>query len=141
MDTTADGTILATGVEDGSVGLFNLGKFYDARDKDGDNDAAAIIGKYPSPALSVTFSPSGKTLATADSNGTVDLWDVQSGTKMLTFRLTEIAKLADFHSFSQLSLTFAPDGSALIAGGTFSNRENPEDKQGLIAAWYAPRQE
>ena len=53
------------------------------------------------------FSPDGKTLATASWDGTVRLWQVETGQELLT--------LAGSGS-AVFSVAFAPDGRALAAG-------------------------
>lgn len=55
--------------------------------------------------LRVTFSPDGKTLATASRGGAIRLWDLVKGEERHRFR----AELAE-------AMAFAPDGKSLIGG-------------------------
>ena len=54
---------------------------------------------------SVTFSPGGKTLATINSGGTVQLWDVATG-QQIGYPLTG-------DGYGVNSITFTPDGKTL----------------------------
>ncbi|HEX5690292.1 MAG TPA: WD40 repeat domain-containing protein, partial [Roseiflexaceae bacterium] len=65
----------------------------------------------------VLFSPDGKTLATASTDGTVRLWDVANG--------TETAKL-DGHRFQIIAISFSPDGKRLVSSS---------DEEGLYLVW------
>ncbi|NEO24798.1 MAG: hypothetical protein F6K57_37590, partial [Moorea sp. SIO4A5] len=56
---------------------------------------------------SISFSPEGKTLATADRYGTVKLWDVKTGMEIRTLL---------GHSGAVTSLSFSPDGTILASG-------------------------
>ncbi|WP_187366017.1 WD40 repeat domain-containing serine/threonine protein kinase [Trebonia kvetii] len=58
-------------------------------------------------ALSVAFSPDGKTLAVGDRNGKIYLWDAASG--------QVVATLTDPVSKGVNSVAFSPDGAALAA--------------------------
>jgi serine/threonine protein kinase len=69
------------------------------------------VQKFTNPggrgALSVAFSPDGKTLAVADRNGQVYLWDVASG--------APVATLADPGGKGVNAVAFSPDGKTLAA--------------------------
>ncbi len=71
---------------------------------------------------SISFSPEGKTLATADRYGTVKLWDVKTGMEIRTLL---------GHSGAVTSLSFSPDGTILASGisdGTLKLWSLPEGK-------------
>ena len=62
------------------------------------------------PFASVTFSPDGKQLASADHEGTVKVWDAASGREMLT--LIENAYVVS-------TVVYSPDGMRLAAAGSY----------------------
>ncbi len=63
----------------------------------------------------VAFSPDGKILAAAKSDGTIGLWDAATGHKLRTFVC----------SYYALSIAFSPDGKKLVSGGD----------SGMITLW------
>jgi WD40 repeat protein len=56
---------------------------------------------------SVTFSPDGSKLVSVSDNGTIQIWDAQSGKVLQTLR---------GHGDWVLSVTFSPDGTKLASG-------------------------
>jgi tetratricopeptide (TPR) repeat protein len=68
--------------------------------------------------LALAFSPDGKRLVSASSDGTVKLWDVTTGQEALT--LTG-------HTGAVISVAFSPDGKQLVTGS--------EDK--MVKLWDA----
>ena len=61
----------------------------------------------------VSFSPDGKTLATASTNGEIKLWNADDGTELKT--------LGSF-SFHLLCVAFSRDGKRIVAGGGLYGR-------------------
>ena len=70
-------------------------------------------GSKPAEASVVTFSPDGKTLATAGWHG--KLWDARTGAVRQTLG----------ESFDRLCVAYSPDGRLLVSGG----------KDGLVQVW------
>jgi len=76
--------------------------------------------RHSREALSVSFSPDGRILASGSWDGTVKLWDVQSG---------EVIHSLEGHSDWVRSVAFSPDGTKL-ASGSFDR---------TIKIWEDPR--
>src|SRR5262249_8780783 len=55
--------------------------------------------------ITESFSPEGKTIATGSEDGTVRLWDAQTGQNSATFRITSRLR--------ELQLAWSPDGRKL----------------------------
>ncbi len=68
--------------------------------------ASRVLQKHAAPITALTYSPDGKTLASADEGGRVKLTDVGNGKTKLTFRYKE--KVA--------ALAYSPDGKMLAVG-------------------------
>jgi len=80
---------------------------------------AAVVGKHPGPVVSITFSPTGRYLASACSS-VVKIKDMTSTDGGLSL---EVSKDLDVVH----SLTFSPDERKLIAAGG--------SRQGWIKSW------
>jgi len=98
MDFSTDGSLVAAGVIDGTVRLFDVesGKIVKNRKYGGETDIHHVV-----------FSPDGRYLATGGRVPAVILWDVASGKVVKTFRLTDNA----------ISMDFSPDGTILATAG------------------------
>ena len=68
---------------------------------------------------SMAFSPDGETLGTGHYDGTVNIWNFQTGERLLSFKSDEVIQ----------SLAFSPDGRLIATGGSFENS--------LIRLWSA----
>ncbi|MGD2015300.1 MAG: hypothetical protein PVG84_16225, partial [Desulfobacterales bacterium] len=62
---------------------------------------------HKSSVTSVSFSPDGKTLASASNYKSIRLWDVESGSSLRELK---------GHTFSVESVSFSPDGKTLASG-------------------------
>ncbi|MDE0401755.1 MAG: T9SS type A sorting domain-containing protein, partial [Candidatus Poribacteria bacterium] len=91
------GSMLASGLSDGTVKLWDVGTRENIATLEGHTDLVA----------SVSFSPDGSILASGAFDGMVKLWDV--GTR------ENIATL-EGHTDLMLSVSFSPDGSMLAFG-------------------------
>jgi WD40 repeat protein len=68
----------------------------------------SVFAKSFGSAMSATFSPDGKILATAHSEGDIRLWDVASGLEIMSFQ---------GHQLSVWCLAYSPQGNILASSG------------------------
>jgi WD40 repeat protein len=80
---------------------------------------AALQG-HTGPIQAVTFSPDGKTLASAGDDLAVRLWDVATRQELIAL---------EGHQHAVYSVAFSPDGKALASGGA------APANQGVILLW------
>jgi WD40 repeat protein len=95
-DASPDGTLIASGGDEGDVKLWNVATG-DSRTFAGDKN----------PVHSVRFSPDGKKLATGDINGEVRIWDVAKGAVLLEQKDRSFVR----------AVAFSSDGALLVSGG------------------------
>lgn len=95
-----DGSLAASGGEDGSIRLWDLNSLSPL--------GAPLLG-HTGAVLDLSFSPDGSLLASASADRLVVLWDLAAG-KPLGAPLLG-------HSDEVTALRFSPDGEALVTGG------------------------
>lgn len=96
---STDGSLLAAGLEDGTVAV------WDAKSS---NLLQSLSG--PAEAItSVSFSPDGRWLAGGSTDSTVSVWQVADGMLQETFKS---------HSQAITAVAFSPDGGSLFSGSS-----------------------
>jgi RNA polymerase sigma factor (sigma-70 family) len=94
---SADGKLLASGSEDGTIGIWDAAT------------GALLRRSAKRPAiLAVAFHPDGKTLVSSDKGDSVRVWEVSTGKELRQLR---------GHKYQVFALVFSPDGKTLAAGG------------------------
>ncbi len=106
LSFSADGRLLALGH------LVSFGISLQVWDWNDQVVRFAIEG--PRDVTSVTFSPNGEILASADWAGQVKLWDPLTGVEQATF--TPLGRTQYYRPPSVTSIAFSPDGSLLAMG-------------------------
>ena len=66
-----------------------------------------VLGNLSNRKLSVAYSPDGRTLASGNANGTVSLWDADTG---------RVIRSLEGHSDWVNAVAFSPDGQTLASG-------------------------
>ena len=101
-----NGSMLAVGGD----GDWTEGKHLEIWDMSSKKIVHFLVG-HSDPVNSVTFSPDGQILASGSKNGSVKLWDVNSGKEMLT-----ISEQSNGDSLSEItSVAFSSDGRLLAS--------------------------
>ena len=92
-----DGTLLASGAEEGTVKLWSV---------ETHTNIATLEG-HTAVVWSVSFSPNGMLLASGSADGTVKLWDVETHQNIATL---------EGHANLVTSVAFSPDGTTVASG-------------------------
>lgn len=96
ISASPDGQLLA--FTDGIIKLWNP-----------NTDALIVLNHQLDWTTNVRFSPDGRTLAAACNNGTIKLWNLETGNCCIT--------LAGHQRMPLVFIHFSPDGQTLISGG------------------------
>ena len=94
-----DGSILASGSEDGTTRLWNIAT--------GQVDGV-LLNENESWVKNVVFSPDGTVLISAGWDSVIRLWDVATGQELL---------ILTGHRFNTAGVAFSPDGTRLAVSG------------------------
>lgn len=103
-----DGNRLASASNDFRIRIWDVLEAQPPLRRADDTAKLLSILAHDGVAWSVTWHPDGKRLASAGNDGTIKLWDAQSGERLLTLRGSSGALLA---------AAWSPDGKKLAAGG------------------------
>ncbi|MEV1085138.1 hypothetical protein AB0I98_44165 [Streptomyces sp. NPDC050211] len=106
---STDGRLLATGVDDGAVTLWDVTR----------RRSTATLSGHTGPVTSIAFSPDGELAASGAADGTVRLWDLGRGTTRDVLRGAEGGVNA---------VAFSPDGRTVAGVGA----------DGAVRLWSAP---
>ncbi|QQS40520.1 MAG: WD40 repeat domain-containing protein [Acidobacteriota bacterium] len=101
-----DSEVLASGSQDGSIGIWDIGTGSFRHRLTGHTDWVT----------SVAYSEEGKRLVSADKDGNVKVWDLESQT---------VASEFVHRKYSAVSVVFSPDGNKVASGG----------QDGVIKIW------
>ena len=101
-----DGTLLASGTEDGRIRLWDVAT----------RETIATLEGHTRVVLSVLFSPDGTTLASGSGNNTIKLWDVATRENIVTFERNDD---------EDYSIAFSTDRVIFAAGS----------KDGTVRLW------
>jgi WD40 repeat protein len=78
-----------------------------------------LLTSFTGAVNAMAFSPDGATLATGHYDGVINIWDILTGVRLLSFSTDEVIQ----------SLAFSSDGRLIATGGSFQNS--------LVRLWSA----
>ena len=118
---SSDGTLLAAGLEDGTIALWDAAT----------GELLRSLSGPTKPISSVSFSPDQRLLAGGSTDGTANVWQVSDGALQETFTS---------HSRPVTAVAFSPDGQSLFSGsedGSVHQLQMPDGKVLRVFGGYA----
>lgn len=106
VEYSPDGTQLVTSSFDGEARIWDLNGALDSSADPG-SPTSRILSGHNGIVWDATFSPDGKTIATASFDGTVKIWNAQTGQELLSLKAPSSVAFAN--------VDFSPDGRLLFA--------------------------
>ncbi len=112
MDSSPDGTLIATGGNDNQVRVWNAET----------GELKHELSGHESHIYSLLFHPGGEWLLSGELKGVIRQWDLATGQEIRTF---DAKKLHTYHGGQRVdyggvrAMSISPDGKTLAAGGLF----------------------
>lgn len=132
ITTSSDNQYLATSSTDGTVKVIKI--LFRHNTEGATYNKFAIAGRYDivtykghkGAVHALAWSPDNKRLASASSDGTVQIWDAQTGKTILTHR----------QQGAIYALVWSPDGEVIVSGGTQKTLDVWQSRSGNLIFTY-----